>query len=453
MLEQVMLDGTIEESYKMCCEVPSDINEHLPTLYALAKDRHVTEMGTRLCVSTIGFLAGKPKKLVCYDLMESPQCRELQARHPEMAFHQKNVLEVEIEETDVLFIDTWHVYEQLKSEFEKHSPKVRQFIVLHDTVACGEIGESPGHKGLLPAVEEFLQRGTFEVRADFKNNNGLMVLGRCAPEPAPLKLRQEKGAQIYLSLPFYQSFIGQVIQGYDQGVGPDSENGYVKFPMGGPFHIKNFNDSWCEALNQRTLGWTHYAMIHHDVTPYGFWLDQMVDLMRKHKADVLAVVLPIKDTDGYTSTALMDRKTGAVRRLTMREVYGLPVDTFSKKNFPGRDLLISSGLWIADFTKPWVEKVWFDNRSRILRRPDGMFVTQTVSEDWFFSHLLNQLDLRVFATRAVVCDHWGQIAFTNSQPWGNKASDEQNSGSYGEWFQWPVPQEAPLVPENDPQNR
>lgn len=455
MLEQIMLtpEKSIEDAYKLCCEVQSDINEHLPTLLSMALGcPHITEFGTRLCLSTIAFLNAKPDKLVCYDLWESDQCKELQKRCPNMEFHRKSVLEVEIEQTDLLFIDTWHVYEQLKRELELHSGKVSRYIVLHDTEICGLVGESPGHKGLRPAVDEFLLKGTFQIEEDKKNNNGLMILRRIAPEPEAEEKPSVKGAQVYLTLPFYQSFIGQVLQGYDQGVAPGSPNSYVKFPMGGPFHVKNFNDAWCEAMNGRGLGWTHLAMIHHDVTPYGFWLDQMVELMRKHNADVLAVVLPIKDIDGYTSTALRDRKTGAVRRITMHELWGLPVGTFSKLNFPGRDLLISSGLWIADFTKPWVEKVWFDCRSKIMKRPDGMFVTQTVSEDWFFSHLLNELDLRVFATREVCCDHWGQIAFTNSQAWGTKKSDEQNAGSFGEWFEWPKPEDAPMIPENDPQN-
>jgi hypothetical protein len=46
------------------------------------------------------------------------------------------------------------------------------------TTTFGAQGESPGHRGLWPAVEEFLAQGTFWVRARHDHNNGLTVLER-----------------------------------------------------------------------------------------------------------------------------------------------------------------------------------------------------------------------------------------------------------------------------------
>jgi hypothetical protein len=63
---------------------------------------------------------------------------------------------VEIEPTDMLFIDTFHVYEQLRRELALHAGKARRFIVLHDTTTFGEKGEREGSRGLWPAVAEFL---------------------------------------------------------------------------------------------------------------------------------------------------------------------------------------------------------------------------------------------------------------------------------------------------------
>jgi hypothetical protein len=77
-----------------------------------------------------------------------------------------------------LFLDTRHDYEQLREELRLHAGKVRKYLVLHDTTTFGERGETPGHRGLWPAVEEFLAQGAFRLRERYENNNGLTVLER-----------------------------------------------------------------------------------------------------------------------------------------------------------------------------------------------------------------------------------------------------------------------------------
>lgn len=95
-----------------------------------------------------------------------------------MSFHEADVRVVEITETDLLFIDTWHVYEQLREDLRRHAGKVRHLIVLHDTTTFGEQGEMAGHRSLWPAVEEYLAEGTFRLQARTTNNHGLTVLQR-----------------------------------------------------------------------------------------------------------------------------------------------------------------------------------------------------------------------------------------------------------------------------------
>jgi hypothetical protein len=160
---------------------PSDINEHLPTLHELAKDcQHVTELGTRSGNSTLALLAAQPRRLVCYDLVRLPQVDQLAALagQTEFVFHQEDVLQADIEETDLLFIDTRHTYDQLREELRRHAARARRYIVLHDTTTFGERGEAEGQQGLWPAVEEFLSEGTFRLKQRFTNNNGLTVLER-----------------------------------------------------------------------------------------------------------------------------------------------------------------------------------------------------------------------------------------------------------------------------------
>src|SRR5262249_15621011 len=89
---------------------------------------------------------------------------------------QEDVLTADIEETDLLFIDTWHVYEQLRQELRRHAGKVRKYIVLHDTTTFGEHGDVAAHKGLWSAGEGFLAAGTFRLKERYHHNNGLTVL-------------------------------------------------------------------------------------------------------------------------------------------------------------------------------------------------------------------------------------------------------------------------------------
>jgi hypothetical protein len=179
----------IRDKYEEKCRTPSDINEHLPTLLKYAKQcGHITEMGVRSIVSTWALLEGAPKRMVSIDLNHpSATGGNLQEVYDganqagiDFKFLQASSIEVRIEPTDLLFIDTWHVYEQLKSELERHAKKVGKYIILHDTETFCKKGETEGHLGLCAALGDFLMDPSCEwiVVEHFKNNNGLTVLGR-----------------------------------------------------------------------------------------------------------------------------------------------------------------------------------------------------------------------------------------------------------------------------------
>lgn len=197
----------ITSKYTKLCQTPSDINEHLPTLAKYASEcTHVTECGVRTAVSSYAFAEGlksKPgAKLVQVDPEWSTEIDTFQTlcavEDLESVFYKQSDLECPLAETDLLFIDTWHVYGQLKREFARWHSYVRKYIILHDTVVDGIHGETlrcgwdaakqsqtsgiPVDeicKGLSFAVNEFLyEHPEWVVHVHFPNNNGLTVLTR-----------------------------------------------------------------------------------------------------------------------------------------------------------------------------------------------------------------------------------------------------------------------------------
>lgn len=184
----------IQEKYDMMCRTQSDINEHLPILKEYAdRCNHITEMGVRWMVSTWAFLNSKAKEIVSYDIQKFAQVNECQRLCSLLGrnwtFIEQDVLKADIEETDFLFIDTYHTAEQLKQELALHSSKVRKYIGFHDTTTFWERGEDSypavselqthSEQGLKYAIEPFLaDNSEWEVVYRTEKNNGLMIIGR-----------------------------------------------------------------------------------------------------------------------------------------------------------------------------------------------------------------------------------------------------------------------------------
>jgi hypothetical protein len=193
----------IETKYKQHCENPSDIHEHLPTLNKYAKEcPHITECGVRSAVSTWAFLAAGPQRLVSVDLFRDSNVDLVEKASKEanisFTFHQASDLECPMEQTDLLFIDTWHVYGHLKRELKRWHSRVSKYIMMHDTTVDAVYGETIRskwdaakqsretgipvaeiQKGLWPAIEEFIAENTnWVLHERYENNNGLTILKR-----------------------------------------------------------------------------------------------------------------------------------------------------------------------------------------------------------------------------------------------------------------------------------
>jgi len=130
----------IQELYEYNCITPSDINEHLPVLKEYYdKCEHVTEIGVRGAISLSAALASNAKKIVAIDIMNVavPESDKL-------TFICASSLEIEIESTDALMIDSYHTYSQLKAELNMHSKNVRKWILMHDLQIFGLNGKDGG---------------------------------------------------------------------------------------------------------------------------------------------------------------------------------------------------------------------------------------------------------------------------------------------------------------------
>jgi len=179
-----------ENYYKIECSRPSDIHQHLPTLKRYSElCEHITEMGVRDIVSSWAFMVAGPKKLISYDISDPPANRLGKLKEAalelnvDFKFIKANVLSIDIEPTDLLFIDTLHRGTQLQNELLLHSNKVNKYIILHDTTTFYLNGEDDNHKpsikedGLGWALGEFLKDNqNWVIKEVFKNNNGLTVI-------------------------------------------------------------------------------------------------------------------------------------------------------------------------------------------------------------------------------------------------------------------------------------
>jgi len=196
-----MNNQLILKNYFELSKIPSDINEHLETLKKYTEECDIViEMGVRQIVSTWAFLAGNPKKLISLDLYNPEYFggnlqevyNAVSSTDIDFTFVEHDSLTYDIDSCDLLFIDTWHDFLQLKKELTRHHTKVKKYIIFHDTVSfaysdeknADEIGmlnqiETNLPKGLWPAIEEFLYHNRDWVIWEKKpNNNGLTILKR-----------------------------------------------------------------------------------------------------------------------------------------------------------------------------------------------------------------------------------------------------------------------------------
>lgn len=130
--------------YMQLVQTQTDIQHHLPLLYALARG-NVVELGTRSGVSTAALLAGvEAHGGHVYSIDIDPACATVAKEHPQWTFMQGDSRDENVIFTDyflsqepildLLFIDTEHRYEVTQAELALWAPLMKpgSHILLHD---------------------------------------------------------------------------------------------------------------------------------------------------------------------------------------------------------------------------------------------------------------------------------------------------------------------------------
>jgi hypothetical protein len=176
-------------------------------------------------------------------------------------------------------------------------------------------------------------------------------------------------------------------------------------------------------------------------------------LAEKHDADVMSAVIPIKDDNGLTSTAVSgpDRFTRMTRLTTKQINHPQFPETFDidmawdalfnklpdglklegppvhvERNLAGEiieippRLLVNTGCMVARLDRDWCAHAHFTINDRIVQQPGGIFQPEVEPEDWFFSRIVAELGGRVMATRSVRVEHLGGIPYRSDRVWGKE---------------------------------
>jgi GT2 family glycosyltransferase len=85
---------------------------------------------------------------------------------------------IDLEEFDVLFVDSAHTADCVEKELKTHAYKVNKFIIFHDTHTFGDVGEDGG-EGIKKPIYDFLSNNQeWKIIYEANNNNGLIILAK-----------------------------------------------------------------------------------------------------------------------------------------------------------------------------------------------------------------------------------------------------------------------------------
>ena len=171
-----------EKEYQDACIRQTDMHEHLPWISQMTSEcKHATELGVGYAQSTRGFLR-HDIEMHSYDINVYPETREFFDAAVKggrrVTLHVQDTRTAVIDPTDIMLVDSYHSYEQVKIELQRHANKVKKYIFFHDTTLFGDRGQG-GELGVWPAVQEFLQtHPEWQLVERRTNCNGMTLIKR-----------------------------------------------------------------------------------------------------------------------------------------------------------------------------------------------------------------------------------------------------------------------------------
>jgi FkbM family methyltransferase len=389
---------------------PSDINEHLPKLLELAKQcDSITEFGVRHGRSTTAFISSGIK-LTSYDIEETVEARMLFDVAKSLGKPceyivdpvKGNSLLVDIDETDLLFIDTIHSYEQLSKELAKHHSKVNKFICVHDTHIFGYEwqphfewpvyqhfhNQGTHQKGLLHAIIDFLiKHPEWKIKHHSVINNGLTVLQRSVDRlPTPVVAdelpEQNNLKKILVAIPTARYIEPETFKAiYDLECPEGCELHFQYFYGYNVDQVRNLIASW--VIN----GFDYLFAVDHDIV---FAPDTLVKMVKHNKPLVT----------GIYRQRLLEQHIEIYDFNLKRIVYeDLPENSLVEIGGCGMGCcLISKEVFVA------IEYPHYKYYSALDHN-------HTFSEDLDFCRKARLKGFSLFCDTSIVCDHHGQTVY------------------------------------------
>lgn len=184
-----MLTSTVRAKYNYYSQNNHPSMQHFSTFYHFGtKCKRIVEMGVWQAVSSWAWVACDPSYLRLVDVQKVPggQHDEIEEEAKKMGmdfkfeigdtghgaiFKNQKIAERELskrgnvsevpnyimdDNIDLLYIDSYHSYTQVKAELELHAHKVNKYLVFHDTETFGETHDYDGDLGLNPAIREYI---------------------------------------------------------------------------------------------------------------------------------------------------------------------------------------------------------------------------------------------------------------------------------------------------------
>jgi hypothetical protein len=162
-----------------------EYTEHHKSLIACANDPDVNvikELGVCQGATFAALMMTKPKKLIGYDIASRyidpykhlfdkyAKEHNLDYEFHEMSSHDTR----SVSQVDMLHIDSLHTPAHLQQELRMHAPKVRKYIVLHDTA------NFKGSSGLFVTIAKYIteMEQLWKVHTHYIHRVGYTVLER-----------------------------------------------------------------------------------------------------------------------------------------------------------------------------------------------------------------------------------------------------------------------------------